>query len=102
MHWKFAPYLFAVIIAYGIVASSVVVAEEDPQSVANAAVAGILFDYGAEEFTSYRIRDDGFADITFARNTPDALYSEILNKLQHHPGIPGVLAGKGGPVCRAF
>lgn len=101
MRWKFTPYVFA-IITHIVIASSPICAEEDPQSVANAAVAGILFDYDANEFTSYSIREDGFADIIFARNTPDALYSEILNKLQHHPGIKGVLAGKGGPVCRAF
>jgi len=53
----------------------------------------------ADEFSSYSIEDDGFLDITFARNTPDVLYSEILNKLQKHPDIKGVLAGKSGTSC---
>ena len=70
---------------------------------ADAAVANILFEYdGSNEFASYRISEDGFVDIVFARNTPDKLYSEILNRLQNHPDIRDVLAGKGGPVCRLF
>lgn len=70
---------------------------------ADAAVADVLFDYdGAEQFATYLVRDDGFVDITFARNMPDPLYSEILNRLQEHEDISGVLAGKGGPTCRLF
>lgn len=75
---------------------------EDALSKTSAAVTNILFDHDADEFASYDIRDSGFLDITFARNTPDALYSEILNKLQKHPDIKGVLAGKGGPTCSRF
>ncbi len=70
---------------------------------ADAAVADILFDYdGAETFASYAVGDDGFVDITFARNMPDPLYSEILQRLQGHEQITGVLAGKTGPTCRFF
>lgn len=70
---------------------------------ADTAVANILFDYdGSNEFASYRVSEDGFVDIVFASNMPDALYSEILNRLQTHPDIKDVLAGKGGPVCRLF
>jgi len=75
---------------------------EDAVSKASAAVSGVLFDYDGDEFASYAIRDSGFVDITFASNTPDALYGEILNKLQMHPDIKGVLSGKGGPVCSRF
>lgn len=70
---------------------------------ADAAVANILFDYdGSFEFASYKVSESGFVDITFARNTPDALYSEILGKLEGHPDIDGVLSGKGGPTCDLF
>ena len=76
---------------------------EDALGKADTGVANILFDYdGASEFATYRIKEDGFVDIVFARNTPDKLYSDILNKLQHHPDINGVLAGRGGPVCSLF
>ncbi|MDP1681704.1 MAG: hypothetical protein Q8L39_08000 [Burkholderiales bacterium] len=78
-------------------------AEEDAQSKADRAVANLLFEYdGAEEFASYLIRLDGLADISFASNMPDALYSELLSKLQKHPDINGVIAGKGGRACRRF
>jgi hypothetical protein len=70
---------------------------------ADAAVANILFDYdGSFEFASYKVNESGFVDITFASNTPNALYSEILNKLEAHPDIDGVLSGKGGPACSLF
>jgi len=75
---------------------------EDAMSKTSSAATGILFDYDASDFASYSIRDDGHLEITFARNTPDALYSEILNKLQNHPDIKGVLAGKDGPSCGRF
>lgn len=75
----------------------------DARSRADAAVADILFDYdGAEEFASYAVRADGFVDITFARNMPDTLYSELLAKLQNHAHIPGVLTGKSGRACRLW
>lgn len=76
---------------------------DDELSKADAAVANILFEFdGASEFTTYKIREDGFVDIVFARNTPDKLYGEMLNRLQQHPDIKGVLAGRGGPVCSLF
>lgn len=78
-------------------------AEDDAQSKADRAVASLLFEYeGAEEFASYLIRPDGLADISFASNMPDALYSEMLAKLQKHPDINGVIAGKGGRACKRF
>jgi hypothetical protein len=72
------------------------------ESLATNAVTAILFEEDAEEFTSYRVSERGHVDVTFARNTPDAIYSRILNKLKHHQDISGVLAGKSGPVCRRF
>lgn len=75
---------------------------DDAVSKTSTAATGILFDYDASDFASYRIRDDGHLEITFARNTPDALYGEILGKLQNHPDIKGVLAGKDGPNCSRF
>ena len=78
-------------------------AEDDAQTKADRAVANLLFEYdGAEEFASYLIRPDGLADISFASNMPDALYRELLAKLQKHPDINGVIAGKGGRACKRF
>ena len=68
----------------------------------SAAVSDILFDYDADEWAAFSIRSDGFLDITFARNTPDELYREILGKLKSDPRIKGVLAGKGGPTGSQF
>lgn len=75
---------------------------DDPLSAANAAVSNILFEYDADDFATFAINDRGFVDISFAQNTPDPLYSEILGKLRSHPDIKGVLPGKGGPVCARF
>ena len=72
-------------------------------SKADLAVAEILFDYdGSEEYASYRVADDGFVDVTFAVNMPDDLYSNILARLNSHPDIKGVLAGKTGTFCPLF
>lgn len=101
MRWKYAPYFLAIFMTYAIAGASPVLAE-DATSRTSAAVTNILFEYDADDSASYSIRDNGFLDITFARNTPDALYSEILNKLKNHPDIKGVLAGRGGPTCSRF
>ena len=93
-------FLLAAVFMFSTMSVTVVADELDN---ADAAVTGILFDYeGSEEFATYIIKDDGFVDITFARNMPDKLYGEILAKLNNHPDIHGVLAGKGGPVCRIW
>ena len=90
-------YLLAAVLMFSVLS---VTAVADKLDNADAAVANILFDYeGSEQFATYIIKEDGFVDITFARNMPDKLYSEILAKLNNHPDINGVLAGKGGPVC---
>lgn len=75
--------------------------QADALSKADLAVANILFDFdGSDQFASYRVNDDGFVDIIFARNMPDKVYSELLSRLQNHPDINGVLSGKGGPACQ--
>lgn len=91
--------IFAIVISWSFSVKSV--AEMDAQSKADEAVAVTLFEYeGSDEFASYRVNEDGFVDIVFARNMPDKLYAELITKLQNHPNIDGVLAGKGGPVCK--
>jgi hypothetical protein len=41
-------------------------------------------------------------DATFTSNTPEPLYSEVVEKLRANPDIKGVLAGRGGPTCSRF
>jgi hypothetical protein len=95
-----ASLLLALVLLAGIPSSALA---GEAQDKADLAVANILFDYdGANEFASYRVNDSGFVDITFASNMPDALYSEILDRLQHNPDIGGVLAGRGGSACSFF
>ena len=101
MRWKFSPHFLAVIMTCGIAGASPVFAG-DAASKTSAAVTNILFEYDADEYVSYSVQDNGFLDVTFARNTPDALYGEMLNKLQEHPDIKGVLAGRDGPTCSRF
>jgi hypothetical protein len=101
MRKTFSFYLFSLFLITGLGKAGLVMAE-DATSKASHAVTTILFDYDADEFTTYSIDEDGVVDITFAKNTPDALYSKILNALQNDPDIKGVLAGKGGPVCSQF
>jgi len=75
----------------------------DAESKASEAVANVLFDFdGSNEFVSYVVRPDGFVDAVFSRNTPEPLYTEIVEKLRVHPDIKGVLSGRGGPVCSRF
>ena len=83
-----------------IVCSLPVLAEGDAQAMADKAVANILFDfeYGSE-VASYRVNEDGFVNMDFASNTPDALYGDILTKIKRHPDIKGVLASKTAPAC---
>ncbi len=96
-----AFFTLALLLAFTLPFSTPATAQ-DAESKANAAVSAILFEEDADEFTSFRIDGKGFLNVTFASNTPDEVYSRILNKLQNHPDIRGVLAGKGGPACRRF
>lgn len=100
---KVSLYLFLAVIVTGFGTMSFSYAEDSALDKADEAVANILFDYEySEEYTSYLVKDDGFVDVTFAQNTPDKLYSEILGKLNNHPDINGVLAGKTGAYCSRF
>jgi ABC-type sugar transport system substrate-binding protein len=102
IHRTRASFLAAVLAALALQVSVPAAAEDDPLSKATSAVTEIIFDYNAEEFVTYNVRDNGYLDVTFARNTPDAVYNEMLEKLRKHPDIKGVLAGKGGPACSRF
>ena len=96
---KSIPYFLFVLLIFGALSMQPVVAADAWDKASNA-VANILFDYdGSHEFATYLIKENGSVDITFARNTPDKLYGEILTKLKNHTDIKGVLAGKGGPIC---
>ena len=67
------------------------------------AVSEVLWDYDDSfEFVQYKVNNSGHVSLTFASNTPDALYLEIVSRLRHHPGVDSVLAGKGGKVCSLF
>lgn len=101
---RFSRSLLTGVVAASLwLASAPTVLAGEAQDAADLAVANILFEYdGAGEFATYRIDGRGFVEITFASNMPDALYSEILNRLQHDPAIRGVLAGRGGPACSLF
>lgn len=101
MRRKISPYLISFLMACCLVGGGMVMAGDDVTRSTDA-ITSILFDYNADDFATYVIHDDGTVDITFASNTPDALYSEILNKLQNNPDIKGILAGKGGPACSLF
>ncbi len=76
---------------------------DDAESKASEAVANVIFEYdGSNEFLSYHVRPDGFVDAVFARNMPEALYNNIVEKLRANKDIKGVLAGRGGPTCSRF
>lgn len=75
---------------------------EDARDKSSAAVSAILFENEVDEIVTFSVDDAGRVDLTFPRNTPDKIYSVILNKLKSHPDIKSVLAGKGGPACAAF
>lgn len=74
---------------------------ETTQNKAEAAVATILFEHsqGDEQFASYRIDEKGYAYVSFAANTPDKLYLEIITAMQKHPDIRDLIQDKGGPTC---
>lgn len=93
--------LYAVLLVF--FSFSLPLVADDAQLRADSAVADILFDYdGSETFATYTVNDEGFVEITFARDIPDDLYSEILKKLRNHADIDGVLAGTSGPACGTF
>ena len=66
------------------------------------ALSQILFDHEADAFTAYNMRRSGRVDITFARDVPDGLYSEMMDDLRAHPDIRGVRSARTGPACGLF
>ena len=96
-------FQICIVLVLAFVLTSYCFADENPMDKADSAVANILFDYDySEEYTSYMVNDDGFVDVTFAENIPNKLYSDILNKLNKHPDINGVLADTTGAYCKRF
>lgn len=83
--------------------SAVPAQANDVEAKAGEAVANVLFDFdGSNEFVSYHVRPDGFVDAVFARNTPDQIYNDVVERMRANPDIKGVLAGRGGPTCSRF
>lgn len=67
------------------------------------AVSEILWDYeDSFEYVQYRVTDSGHVDMTFASNTPESLYQEIVSKVREDPNVDSVLAGKNGAACSLF
>jgi|AMFO01.1.fsa_nt_gi hypothetical protein len=67
------------------------------------AVTEVLWDYeDSFEFVQYSVSDSGHVVLTFASNTPDDLYSEIVTRIRNHPGVDSVLPGRDGGVCSLF
>lgn len=92
--------LFVVSVQFGLIAPA---SAADAMLQADEAVADILFDYDFDaSFATYTVNDSGFVSISFARDMPDEIYSEVLNKLKNTPGIKGVLAGRSLPPCNAW
>ncbi len=76
---------------------------DESETKAGEAVANVLFDFdGSNEFVSYVVRPGGFVDAVLARNTPEPLYNELVERLRAHPDVKDMLAGRGGPACSRF
>ena len=73
---------------------------KDEMAAAEDAVSNVLWDYeDSFEYVLYSVSDSGYVEMTFASNTPDDLYVEIITKLNRHPDVDGLMAGKNGAVC---
>ncbi|MFN3594483.1 MAG: hypothetical protein ACK4TK_07355 [Thiobacillaceae bacterium] len=67
---------------------------------AEAALTRILKAEGITN-VSYKVQDDGFIHIVFSGRMMDAEYDRVLELLNRHPDIPGVLAAREADVfCR--
>lgn len=67
---------------------------------AEAALTRILKAEGITN-VSYKVHDDGFIHIVFSGRMMDAEYDRVLELLNRHPDIPGVLAARETDVfCR--
>ncbi len=67
------------------------------QTAAESALRAIL---QAEQITnvSYRVHEDGFIQIVFSGRMMDQDYDRVLDRLNQHPDIPGVLAAREADV----
>ncbi len=81
-------------LALGVVLHAFAPAAVAGQMEAAEAVARILFETDMDN-ASYKVRPDGFVDISFGADVPDNRYAEVVQKLRADPAIAGVLAGKG-------
>ncbi len=67
---------------------------------AEAALPRILKSEGITN-VSYKVHEDGFIHIVFSGRMMDAEYDRVLELLNRHPDIPGVLAARETDVfCR--
>jgi hypothetical protein len=70
------------------------------QTAAESALREIL---QTEQITnvSYKVHEDGFINIVFSGRMMDQDYERVLDRLNRHPDIPGVLAARETDVfCR--
>lgn len=63
------------------------------QTAAESALREIL---RTEQITnvSYKVHEDGFIHIVFSGRIMEQDYERVLERLNHHPAIPGVLAAR--------
>ena len=93
----------ALFLTLALLIGSAPVFANESEAKASEAVANVLFDFdGSNEFVSYVVRPDGFVDAVFARNTPEPLYTKVVEKLRAHPDIKGVLPAAAARPVRGF
>ena len=66
------------------------------------AVAAILFEYGADGFTTYKVERSGAVEVSFARDTPDEVFNELVDVLRAHPDTGRVRVDRSAPACGLF
>lgn len=74
----------------------------DPPLSAENAITDIIFEHDANDFVTYEIESSGYTKVTFARNTPDDIYNNMVSEMRKHPDINGLLPGKTGASCSRF
>jgi len=74
--------------------------EKQIQSVADSAVAEILFDSGLDSLASYSVRKDGDVKIEFSEAVSMIDYTLVVEQLRAHKAIQKVYAEQSGSsVC---
>ena len=103
MKWHLPPAASILVLFLALIMTGCATQTTTPEALASQdALAHILFDHDADAFTAYSIRRNGVIDITFARDVPDGLYSEMMVDLRDHPDIRGVRSARTGPACGLF